>query len=303
MGAAPLVVVANPAAGNGKAGTVIGKLEHLLTEAAIPHEIALSSSGHDLEERVRAAAAGGATRVGCLGGDGTVGLAANGLSGTEARLAVFPSGTADDFAHSIGLRNLESAVRACADGPTVRIDTAKVTTRDSTRRYVAVASCGFDSEVNEAANAMSMRIGSTGTYVAALVKTLSRFTPALFTIDIDGVVRSGAHMLVAIGNSTSYGGGMKVTPNASVVDGQLDACMLAALGKGAFLRAFPRVFRGTHVTHPAVTMARGKRIHIETDRHVMVYADGERVGPTPATFEVEPSSLSVFVGPNARAVR
>src|SRR3954466_9591015 len=195
------------------------------------------------------------------------------------------------------------AVGGGADGPTVRIDTAKVTTRDSTRRYVAVASCGFDSEVNEAANAMSMRIGSTGTYVAAPVKTLSRFPPALFTIDIDGVVHSGAHMLVAIGNSTSYGGGMKVTPNASVVDGQLDACMLAALGKGAFLRAFPRVFRGTHVTNPAVTMARGKRIHIETDRHVMVYADGERVGPTPATVEVEPSSLSVFVGPNARAVR
>jgi diacylglycerol kinase (ATP) len=303
MGAVPLVVVANPAAGNGKAGKVIGTLEHLLAEAAIPHEIALSTSGADLEDRVRAAAADGATRVGCLGGDGTVGLAANGLIGTDVTLAVFPSGTADDFAHAIGLRSLEAAVRACADGPTVRIDTAKVTTPEATRRYVAIASCGFDSEVNEAANAMRVRVGSTGTYVAAVVKTLSRFTPALFTIDVDGVVHSGPHMLVAVGNSTSYGGGMKVTPDASVVDGQLDACMLGALGKGAFLRAFPRVFRGTHVTHPAVTMARGKRIEIETDRHVMVYADGERVGPTPATFEVEPSSLSVVVGPNARVVR
>jgi diacylglycerol kinase (ATP) len=303
MGAAPLVVVANPSAGNGKAGKVIGKLEHLLAEAAVPHEIALSTSGADLEDRVRAAAAEGATRVGCLGGDGTVGLAANGLIGTDVTLAVFPSGTADDFAHAIGLRNLEAAVRACADGPTVRIDTAKVTTPEATRRYVAIASCGFDSEVNEAANAMRLRVGSTGTYVAAVVKTLSRFTPALFTIDIDGVVHSGPHMLVAVGNTTSYGGGMKVTPDASVVDGQLDACMLGALGKGAFMRAFPRVFRGTHVTHPAVTMARGKRIEIGTDRHVMVYADGERVGPTPATFEVEPSALSVVVGPNARVVR
>ncbi len=303
MGVAPLVVVANPSAGNGKAGKVIGKLEHLLAEAAVPHEIALSTSGADLEDRVRAAAAEGATRVGCLGGDGTVGLAANGLIGTDVTLAVFPSGTADDFAHAIGLRNLEAAVRACADGPTVRIDTAKVTTPEATRRYVAIASCGFDSEVNEAANAMRLRVGSTGTYVAAVVKTLSRFTPALFTIDIDGVVHSGPHMLVAVGNTTSYGGGMKVTPDASVVDGQLDACMLGALGKGAFMRAFPRVFRGTHVTHPAVTMARGKRIEIGTDRHVMVYADGERVGPTPATFEVEPSALSVVVGPNARVVR
>src|SRR3954451_11375506 len=168
MGALPLVVVANPAAGNGKAGRVIGKLEHLLTEANIPHEIVLSTSGSDLEVRVRAAAAGGTTTVGCLGGDGTVGLAANGMAGTEATLAVFPSGTADDFAHAIGLRNLETAVHACAEGPTVRIDTARVATPEAARRYVAIGSCGFDSEVNEAANAMSVRLGSTGTYVAAL---------------------------------------------------------------------------------------------------------------------------------------
>jgi len=154
MGAAPLVVVANPAAGNGKAGKVIGKLEQLLAAAGIPHEIALSTSGPDLQDRVRAAAAAGVSRVGCLGGDGTVGLAANGLAGMEATLAIFPSGTADDFAHAIGLRNLETAVRACADGPAVRIDTAKVTTPEATRRYVAIGSCGFDSEVNEAANAM-----------------------------------------------------------------------------------------------------------------------------------------------------
>src|SRR5262249_36090114 len=108
MGGAPLVVVANPAAGNGKAGKVIGKLEHLLPEAGIPHEIALSTAGSDLEQRVRTAAPDGAVRVGCLGGDGTVGIAANGLAGTDTTLAVFPSGTADDFAHAIGLRNLET---------------------------------------------------------------------------------------------------------------------------------------------------------------------------------------------------
>jgi diacylglycerol kinase (ATP) len=194
-------------------------------------------------------------------------------------------------------------VRAVADGTIARIDTGRVAVADSARQFVAIASCGFDSEVNEAANAMTVRLGSTGTYVAALVKTLSRFTPAGFTVDVDGEIAHGPHMLVAVGNSISYGGGMKVTPAASVVDGELDVCMLRALKKSAFLRAFPRVFRGTHVTHPAVQMARGKRIHIDADRHVMVYADGERVGAAPATIEVVPASLSMFVGPNAKAVR
>ena len=300
MGVAPIVVVANPAAGSGKAGKSL-EVDHLLGQAGIRTRSSCRRPGRIY--RSASARRRPAARVGCIGGDGTVGLAANGLIGTDTTLAVFPSGTADDFAHAMGLRNLATTVHALAAGPTVRIDTGKVTTSEATRRTVAIGSCGFDSEVNEAANAMTVRLGGTGTYIAAVVKTLSRFTPALFTIESTGVIDTGAHMLVAVGNSTSYGGGMKVTPDASVVDGQLDACLLGALGKGAFLRAFPRVFRGTHVTHPAVTMARGKRIHIETDRHVMVYADGERVGPTPATFEVEPASLSVLVGPNARAVR
>jgi len=298
-----MVVVANPTAGHGKAGKVVGKVDHLLHAAGIEHEVVLSESGTDLETRVRRAATEGAGVVGCIGGDGTVGLAANGLIGTDATLAIFPSGTADDFAVSIGLKSLESAVRAVTDGNATRIDTALVRTQERTRHFVAIASCGFDSEVNEAANAMTVRIGGTGTYIAALIKTLSRFTPAGFTIDLDGEIVRGQHMLVAVGNSISYGGGMKVTPDASIVDGMLDVCMLRALSKPAFLRAFPRVFRGTHVTHPAVRMARVQRIHIEADRRIMVYADGERVGPGPATIEVVPASLSVFVGPNAKAVR
>ena len=298
-----MVVVVNPSAGGGRAGKVVGRVASVLHDAGVEHEITVSRSGQDLEARVRAAAEAGAEVVGCIGGDGTVGLAANGLVGTETALAIFPSGTADDFAHAIGLKQLETAARAVVEGTIARIDTGRVSVAETSRSYVAIASCGFDSEVNEAANAMKLRLGSTGTYVAAVVKTLSRFTPAAFTIDIDGETVRGPHMLVAVGNSTSYGGGMQVTPAASVVDGELDVCMLRALGKGAFLRAFPRVFRGTHVTHPAVQMARGKRISIEADRHVMVYADGERVGPAPATFEVVPASLSVFVGPNAKAVR
>jgi diacylglycerol kinase (ATP) len=301
--AAPsLIVIANPSAGHGKGGKVVGAVERLLQQAGIAHEIVLSTSGADLERRVAEAAAAGAV-VGCVGGDGTVGLAANALVGSDTPLAIFPSGTADDFAASLGIRHFSTTIAAIANGATARIDTARVSTADVSRTFVAIASCGFDSEVNEAANAMRLRLGGTGTYIAALVKTLSRFTPAGFTIDLDGERVLGQHMLVAVGNSTSYGGGMRVTPDASVVDGALDVCMLRAVGKPTFLWAFPRVFRGTHVTHPAVTMARAREIRIETDRRVMVYADGERVGPTPVSLAVKPASLTVYVGPNPKAVR
>jgi diacylglycerol kinase (ATP) len=303
MPPAPVVVVANPSAGRGKAGRLIGKVGQRLHEAGIDHEVRVSSSAEDLERRAREAAEEGAKIVAALGGDGSVGLAANGLLGTGAALAILPSGTADDFAGSIGVRKLDAAVRAIAEANIVPIDVVRVTAGTTTRHYVALAGCGFDSEVNEAANAMGLKLGATGTYVAALIKTLSRFSPAGFRIELDEEIVEGPHMLVVVGNSISYGGGMKVTPNASIVDGKLDVCLLRAMSKGAFVRAFPRVFRGTHVTHPAVRMARASRVRVEADRRAMVYADGERVGPAPAVFEVVPGALPVIVGPNPKAVR
>jgi diacylglycerol kinase (ATP) len=299
----PVVVIANPSAGRGKAGRLIGKVDRALQSAGVPHRIRVSENAADLERSAREEAEAGAEVVAVLGGDGSAGLAANGLLGTDAALAVLPSGTADDLARSLGVRSLTQAIRAIVEGNVARIDVVHVATGTERRHFVNVAGCGFDSEVNEAANAMRVNLGGKGTYIAALVSTLSRFTPAAFKIELDDEVIEGPHMLVVVGNAISYGGGMKVTPNASLVDGLLDVCVVEAIGKAAFLRTFPKVFRGTHVRHPAVRMLRSRRVKVEADRRVMVYADGERVGPAPAVFEVIPEALSVCLGPNAEAVR
>ena len=300
--AARVVVVANPSAGRGKGGRLIGKVDRLLHEAGIAHEFRVSESASGLTDHVRRAAEEGTGTVAVLGGDGSVGLAANGILETGATLAVLPSGTGDDFAHSLGVGSLGAAVRALADPNVVPIDVVLVTTGAERRVYVNVAGAGFDSEVTEAANAMRLGLGPTGTYIASVVKTLSRFVPAAYRVELDDAVVEGPHMLVVVANAVRYGGGMLVAPRASVVDGCLDVLLLRALSKGAFLRAFPKVFRGTHVGHPAVTMATARRVSIETDRRVQVYADGERVGPLPARFDVMPAALPIVVGPNPRAI-
>jgi diacylglycerol kinase (ATP) len=299
-----VVVVANPTAGRGKAGRLIGKVDRLLREMGLRHEIRVCESAPDLERRAREAGEDGARIVAALGGDGTIGLAANGLLGTGATLAVLPSGTADDFAASLGVKDLAAAARAIAEGATADIDVVRVTTGAVERHYVNIAGCGFDSEVNEAANAMKVKLGGTGTYVAALVRTLSRFSPARFRIVLDeDEVIEGPHMLVVVGNAIRYGGGMKVTPDASLVDGLVDVCVLEEVSKGEFLKTFPKVFRGTHVAHPAVRVLRARRVEVEADRRVMVYGDGERIGAAPATFDVLPGALPVVVGPLAPAIR
>lgn len=298
----PLVVLANPSAGHGKAGKLIGRADRLLTELRVEHRVRVSSSPEDLEALARASAGEGAAIVAALGGDGSVSLVANGLLATEATLAVLPGGTGDDFASAIGARSFDQAVRLLAAPKVHRVDAVKVTAGSVVRYFVNVAGAGFDSEVNEKANATRLRLGTTGTYVAALLRMLPRFTPAHYEIDVDGTMLSLDAMLAIVGSGISYGGGMKVLPSAMLDDGELDVCIVEALSVPAFLRAFPRVYRGTHTTHPKVRMMRARRVAVSSNRLVPVYADGERIGPLPAVFQVQPGALAVVVGPDAKGI-
>jgi diacylglycerol kinase (ATP) len=298
-----LVVVANPAAGHGKAGRLIGKVTTGLHRLGVPHDIRVSESGPDLERLARGAAEEGARIVAALGGDGTASLAANGILGTGAALAALPAGTGDDFAKAIGAGRLETAIELLANPKTADLDVIAITTGAAKRHFVNIAGAGFDSEVNEAANGMTVKLGATGTYLAALVKTLSRFSPAAFTIQVDDERMQLDAMLVEVGSGRWTGGGMRVLPGAVMNDGLLDVCIVEALSKAAFLRAFPRVFIGSHTTHPKVRMRTGTRVQVEADRRVLVYADGELIGALPAIFEIHPGALPVVVGPAAKGVR
>jgi diacylglycerol kinase (ATP) len=297
-----VVVVANPAAGRGKAGKLIGRVDAELNSLGVDHHVRASQSAGDLEHLARRAAEDGAEIVAVLGGDGSVGAAANGLIGTEAALAVLPAGTGDDFAKAIGCGKLVAATRLLASPDIRKVDAVKVTAGAQVRHYVNIAGAGFDSEVNEAANAMPVQLGGTGTYVAAVLSTLRRFVPARYEITVDAERMSLEAMLVVVGNGRSYGGGMKVFPHASITDGRIDVCIVHALSKAAFLRAFPRVFRGKHTDHPKVTMLGGALVTVEANRRIQVYADGERVGSLPAIFEVCPGALRLVVGKGAAAV-
>jgi diacylglycerol kinase (ATP) len=132
-----------------------------------------------------------------------------------------------------------------------------------------------------------------GRYVLAILRVLPRFRAADLRLTIDGQTHAFAAMMVAIANGPAYGGGMRVAPNARFDSGELEACVVGDLSKPAFLRAFPRVFRGTHVTHPAVTMLRGRQITLEADRPLHVIGDGERAGMLPVTLTVVPAALEI----------
>ncbi len=228
------------------------------------------------------------------GGDGTVHLALNSLPDMQIPVAVVPLGTGNDFARFIGIKNPSEGLKVLSDGCATTIDHGVITLSDGeTRKFVGVASCGFDAQVNERANRYR---GPTGTlkYLFALLIELSKLSTRQLDILISGEVRRSERLtLVAIGNTTSYGGGMKMCPTADAHDGLLEVTFVAKVSRRVLLRVLPKVFWGTHVKHPLVTQTSCTTIDISGEAFP-VYADGERVGVGPVSVHVVPGGLRVW---------
>jgi diacylglycerol kinase (ATP) len=298
-----IVVAINPAASFGKSRDVGGRvvsalsdLGHTVTSLTEPDFVRLTGVA-------RMAVAGHPDAFVVVGGDGMVSLGVNLLAGTGIPLGIVPSGTGNDSARGLGIPfdDTEAAIAALVAAlelPPRRIDAGRVrhiddaTGAETTTMFASVLSAGFDAIVNDRANRMRYPKGASR-YVIALLVELARMRPIRYRLELDGVVTETAAALVAVGNNVSIGGGMKVTPNALVDDGLFDVLVVTPLSRIAFLRVFPRVFAGTHLTDPRVTVHRAKRVRIEADR-VVAFADGEPVSRLPVDIEIVPGCLLVL---------
>ncbi len=231
------------------------------------------------------------TVVAC-GGDGTVHLLLNATVELPVKFAVFPMGTGNDFARHLGITNLEQARSAVFNGRLQTIDIGHIQLDDEVRYFAGIASCGFDAQVNERANRYRGPQG-TAKYVAALLGELKDLSPIEVTIEHNNEVADREITLLALGNTSSYGGGMKVCPHAKCDDALFDVMSVGPVSRMTLLRVFPRVFRGTHITHPAVTMDQTSSLTL-SGGSFSIYADGERVGVGPAVISVQPQRLSVW---------
>jgi diacylglycerol kinase (ATP) len=238
-----------------------------------------------------------------VGGDGMVNLGTNLVAGTKVPLGIVPSGTGNDMARSLGLPfdNTEAAVVALGEAlqhPPRIIDAARIaytddeTGKPAERWFACALSAGFDSTVNERANLMHNPKGPSR-YIIALGIELAKLKPYHYTLTLDGTEHVIDANMVSIGNGVSLGGGMKITPDAKLDDGLLDILIVKPIGRVNFVRIFPSVFKGTHLRHPKVSILRAKNVRIAGDG-VLIYADGERIGPAPVDVQVVPGALRVL---------
>lgn len=293
-----IVVAINPTASFGKGRSVGPSVVQSLRGAG--HRVtALSESTYaDLARVAREAVDLRPDALVVVGGDGMVSLGANLVAGTSIPLGLVPSGTGNDVSRglAIPIGDTDAAIDLLLEALTRRpriIDAARVIRPGHPDVwFVGVLSAGFDALVNERANQMRWPRGKSR-YNLALFRELITLKPTNYRLTLDGEEWNTAGTLVSIANNTSFGGGMLITPNALLDDGLFDVCVVQPLSRTAFLGIFPRVFRGTHITDPRVSIRRAKRVTIDADR-VIAYADGERVGPLPIEVEIVHGALRVL---------
>jgi diacylglycerol kinase (ATP) len=295
-----LALVINPTSGKGRGARYGERAERALREAGAEVRRIVGRDAHDAAKQARAALDAGAPALVVVGGDGMAGLGLQLVAGTGTPLGIIPAGTGNDLARCLGLplKDPEAAARVVVAGHTAGFDLGRVTSAyaGEPRWFGNVLACGLDSKVNERANRMRRPRGPSR-YTLALLAELGPFRALPFELAVDGERRSLNGMLIAVGNGPSYGGGMRICPQADPHDGRFQITVVSRVGKGTLLTIFPKVFSGRHVEHPVVDVVYGARVELSSGAPdpVSVWADGERIGTLPAVCETVPDALTAFV--------
>ncbi|MFE9206430.1 diacylglycerol kinase [Micromonospora sp. NPDC006431] len=294
----PVAVLANPTAGRGRHRGLLPRLVDRLAGAGRPVRLLEAATPEEAEVACRAAVADGAAALVAVGGDGTVHRALQAVAGTAVPFGPVPAGTGNDFAADTGfpadpVAAVEVIVDALRGGRTHPVDLARLTSADGgVRWYGAVLAAGFDAIVNERANRMRWPRGPRRYDLAILVE-LARLRPRRYRLRLDGEEHELDGVLVAVGNCASYGGGMRICPDADPTDGLLDVVVGGRFDRRTLIRVKPRIYQGTHVAHPLVRSYRARTVELDA-AGITTYADGERAFDLPVRISAVPGAVRLL---------
>jgi diacylglycerol kinase (ATP) len=283
--------IVNPVAGRGKARRV-WEVVNRLREQRFPHSVFIETkyAGH-AREIAETITDDQFSAVVSVGGDGTIHEILNGIMYKKIALGIIPAGSGNDLARTLEIsHDFEVAFHSLSNHKSKVIDVGMV----GNRYFINIGGVGFDGEVAAEVNGNMKYLRGTAAYIASVLKTLITFQPIDLRIRIDGAEIKGKFYICAVANGKYYGGGMMLAPEANIEDGQFNVCVLEDPGKFDFIKTFPKVFKGLHVSHPKFKFYQGKEILIEGIKGLDVHADGEVFKLNSAQFTILPKSLEIL---------
>ncbi|UTR14734.1 diacylglycerol kinase family lipid kinase [Salipaludibacillus sp. LMS25] len=290
--------IVNESSGNGRGRRVWKKVEKSVLLKHIDYTVRLTSGPNHATTLVRELLNEKVEVIIVVGGDGTIHEVVNGLAFQPISLGIIPTGSGNDFARSLSIpmNPFKALERILSNDP------KSVDILDLGKRYcLTVTGIGLDGQVAATANKAVYkrflnwcRLGSLS-YTVSLINTLIRYAPTTVRLVIDGnEMRFEKVWLVAIANAPSYGGGITICPDALYNDGLLNVCVVHGLSRWAFLRVFPKAFKGNHIIlKKNVTLIHGKHISVLSDPPVPVHTDGEQLMLSPVEVTIKEEALKI----------
>ncbi len=301
------LAIVNPAAGGGRCGKRAPAMLERLRRAGVEVEERLTSAPRDATRIAREAYAQGTRSFLAVGGDGTCCEVVNGLANggfeqdpeRRARLGVLPLGTGNSFLREFvdetaAEDGSEHTVRALIEGRRRSCDVLRLTHAEGKVHFVNLFGFGFATDVTiNTLRGRYKRWGNLG-YVIGVLHSLARLRHKTLALRVEGgELETRPLTLLCVCNSRYTAGAMMMAPSASVSDGLADLIRVEPLGRLAIVRAFPRIYRGTHVRMPTVSARAAPRIEFEVTEPVEVMVDGEILRIVPRSIEVLPGALEI----------
>lgn len=291
----PLVLICNVRSGKGGVAKVLPEIIENLDRRGLEHEVRMTERPGHAIEIARQASHDGKRFLVAVGGDGTIHEVVNGMIEDDAPiveepvLGVVSAGTGSDFIKTFGLPAAPGVAVAHLDGPdSFPIDIGKVTyTQDGaevTRYFPNIAEVGIGAECVAQAQRLPRWLGPT-VYLVAFWLVMRKHKSASVTVDLVDRSYEGPANNIVVANCQFFGGGMKIAPKAAPTDGLLDIQVEHARKREA-ISIMPKVFKGEHLPHPDIEEFKRVRCSVDSDRPLLIEADGEVLGRTPARFEV-----------------
>jgi diacylglycerol kinase (ATP) len=293
-----LFFIINVKAKNGKSLTIWRKLNKLLEKQSIPYRSFFTHyPGHAEVLAKQIAEMHGEKALGIIavGGDGTIHEVVNGLSGFPSiKIGYIPAGSGNDFARGFGLpRKSKEALMFILsnfhkDVSSIELGQCYFPVKQSRRTFVNSIGAGFDAEISKYTNESNLKkwFGKFS-YVIALLRKSFEFKPVKLELSVDEIEYKLDNVwFVTVSNHPYYGGGMKISPQAKLNDGQLNITVVHNLSPFKLVALFGSVFFGKHVYLKEVLCLSGKSIKIHTESPIPVHTDGEVIGETPVHIHI-----------------
>jgi len=290
-----LVIILNPAAGQGRAARRIA--EHLAPGPPSGWRIDVlrtRARGH-ATELAHAAAAERPDRLAVCGGDGTINEVVTALPAPPFPVAVIPAGTANVLGRELGIpADPIAALRLALDGPVRRVDLGGIRSTVE-RRFLLMAGVGLDAYIAARVSLpLKARLGMAAYYAAAL-RCLAGYRFPTFRVATELGDFEASSCIVA--NARTYGGGLVWTPLADMTDGRLDLLVVEPGPKLGYARVLISARMGRARALPRVRrLCVGGEVKIEGPPQVEIQVDGEACGTLPATIWLEPRVFPIVTG-------